>query len=197
MDLERHDIGLGNRPALIIVDMIYGFTDPGCPLGSECDAVIDANRRLLHAFRQAKLPVFFTTVIYSDPEQAKVFRQRLPALNVLEPGSRWVQIDQKLAPLPDEHVIEKHWASAFFGTDLSSLLKQAGADSLVITGLTTSGCVRATVLDGLQHDYPVVVPRETVADRNPDAHQANLFDIHAKYADVIDLDDVLSNLKPG
>ena len=195
MDLQRHAVGLGKRPALLLVDMINGFTDPACPLGSECAGVLAANRRLLDAFRAAGLPVYFTTVIYRDAQQARVFRQRLPALDVLQPASKWVQVDAALARRDDEDLIEKRWASAFFATDLAERLQQAAVDSLVVTGLSTSGCVRASVLDGLQHDYPVVVPREAVGDRNPEAHAANLHDMHAKYADVVSVEDVLQHLE--
>lgn len=194
MDLEREAVGLGPRPALLLVDMINGFTDPACPLGSDCPEVVAANARLLQAFRQHELPVFYTTVVYHDDSQAQVFRNRLPALNVLEPDSHWVQVDPALAPQPGEVVLEKQWASAFFGTDLAAQLRAAGADSLVVTGLTTSGCVRATVVDGLQHDLPVVVPQEAVGDRNPQAHAANLHDMNAKYADVLSLEEVIALL---
>lgn len=193
-DLQRHSLPLGRRPALVLVDMIRGFTDPGCPLGSACESVVEANRQLLAAFRTAGLPVFFTTVVYHEASQAAVFRQRIPALNLLTPDSNWVQVDPALSPQPDEVLIEKRWASSFFGTDLAKQLRAAGADSLVVTGLTTSGCVRATVVDGLQHDFPVVVPREAVGDRNTEAHEANLFDLHAKYADVQTLAEVLATL---
>lgn len=190
MDLERRHLGLGQRPALVLVDLINGFTDPACPLGTHCPYVVEANAGLLQAFRDRGLSVFFTTVVYRNSDQARVFRQRIEALNLLQPGSRWVEIDPALAPRSGEPVLEKQWASAFFGTDLAARLETASTDSLVVTGLTTSGCVRATVVDGLQHDYPVVVPRESVGDRNPAAHQANLFDMDAKYADVLPLSDV-------
>ena len=190
MDLERSRLGLGERPALILVDLINGFTDAACALGTNCPSVIDANARLLQAFRERGLPVFFTTVVYRHPGQARIFRRRIEALNLLQPGSRWVQIDPALTPEPGEPVIEKLWASAFFRTDLAGRLAEAGADSLVVAGLTTSGCVRATVVDGLQHDYRVVVPREAVGDRNSDAHDANLFDMDAKYGDVLPLEEV-------
>ena len=193
-DLARNSLGLGARPALVLVDLIRGFTDPACPLGSESTAVVAANAQLLDAFRAAGLPVFFTTVVYQRPDQARVFRARIGALNLLTPDSPWVQVDPRLAPRAGEPVIEKQWASSFFGTDLDARLKAAGADSLVVTGLTTSGCVRATVVDGLQHDYPVVVPREAVGDRNAAAHAANLHDLHAKYADVQSLAEVLAAL---
>lgn len=190
-DLARRSLGLGRRPALVLVDLVRGFTDPACPLGSEAATVVEANARLLAAFRAAGLPVFFTTVVYREPGQARVFRRRVEALNLLTPGSPWIEVDPRLAPRPGEAVVEKRWASGFFGTDLAQRLRDARADSLVVTGLTTSGCVRATAVDGLQHDYPVVIPREAVGDRNADAHAANLFDLHAKYADVLALKEVL------
>ena len=193
-DLQRNAIGLGKRPALVLVDVINGFTNPDCPLGSESDSVVGACQALLDAFRSKQLPVFFTRVVYHDESQARVFRQRIPALNVLKPDSEWVKIDARVAPVDGETVIEKQWASAFFGTNLAEQLRAAGVDSLVITGLTTSGCVRASVVDGLQHDFKVVVPEEAVGDRNPDAHAANLFDMHAKYADVVKLEAVKAML---
>ena len=177
-----------------MVDLINGFTDPACPLGTHCPSVIEANVELLRAFRRLELPIFFTTVVYRNREQARVFRRRIEALNLLAPGSEWVRVDSALAPGAGEPVLEKQWASAFFGTDLAERLADAKADSLVVTGLTTSGCVRATVVDGLQHDYRVVVPREAVGDRNPAAHEANLFDIDAKYGDVLALRDVRAHL---
>lgn len=197
MDLERETLGLGNRPALLLVDMIEGFTNPECPLGCDCPEVVAANAALLAAFRQRGLPIFYTTVVYRHEGQARVFRERVPALNLLTPDSRWVVVDERLAPRPGEAVVEKQWASAFFGTDLDQRLRALGVDSLVVTGLTTSGCVRASAVDGLQCDYRVVVPREAVGDRNPDAHAANLFDLHAKYADVMALEEVLEALPSG
>lgn len=194
-DLARHSQGLGRKPALLLVDLIRGFTDPACPLGSEAKAVVEANRTLLAAFRAKQLPVFFTTVVYRDEIQARVFRDRLPALDVLTPDSIWVRVHERLAPLPGEHVIEKQWASGFFKTGLDALLREQGVDSVVVTGLTTSGCVRATAVDGLQCDYRVVVPRQAVGDRNPEAHAANLFDLNAKYADVLELNEVLDLLE--
>ncbi len=193
-DLDRQGQGLGMRPALVLVDMICGFTDPACPLGSPADQVVAACSQLLQAFRQRGLPVFFTTVIYRDDNQARVFRNRLPALDVLTPESAWVKVDPRLAPQEGEPVIEKQWASGFFATNLAERLQTAGADSLVVAGLTTSGCVRATVVDGLQHNYRVVVPRQATGDRNPAAHEANLFDLNAKYADVTDVEEVLTHL---
>tara|TARA_R110002110_G_scaffold415765_3_gene655243 strand:- start:3602 stop:4198 length:597 start_codon:yes stop_codon:yes gene_type:complete len=195
MDLDRQSLGLGRKPALLIVDMINGFTDPACALGSECPGVVAANVELLDAFHNAGLPVYFTTVVFRSGDQATVFRQRIPALNVLTPESHWVAVDSRLPMLAGDELIEKQWASAFHKTDLDARLRSAGVDSLVVTGLTTSGCVRASAVDGLQYDYRVVVPVEAVGDRNGDAHEANLFDMHAKYVDVMSVAEVVSVLQ--
>lgn len=194
-DLARTSQSIGNRPALIIVDMINGFTDSACPLGGNYLDVIAANVELLAAFRAANLPIFFTSVIYRTADQARVFRDRIPALNALTPDSEWVKIHPALERSPSEPIIEKNWASAFFKTNLKTQLLKSRADSLVVTGLTTSGCVRATALDGLQNDYKVFIPKEACGDRNPDAHQANLFDLHAKYADVVSVEHITDHLK--
>jgi nicotinamidase-related amidase len=190
-DLERHAQGLGRRPALVLVDLVNGFTDTACPLGSETSSVVEACVSLLEAFRDKQLPVYFTTVVYHHADQARVFRKRLPALDVLQPDSHWVKIVTELTPMPGESIIEKQWASGFFKTDLNHRLMQDKADSLVVCGLTTSGCVRATAVDGLQNNFPVVVPEQAVGDRNEAAHRANLNDLNAKYADVLDLEAVL------
>ena len=194
MDLQRKSLGLGRRPALVIVDMIKGFTDPACPLGSDCPEVVAANARLLETFHAAGMPVYFTTVVYQQESQARVFRERIPALNVLTPDSQWVQLDERLDRHSGDELIEKQWASAFHQTDLDRRLRSKGVDSIVVTGLTTSGCVRATAVDGLQFDYRVVIPREAVGDRNAQAHEANLFDLHAKYVDVMAMDELLPML---
>lgn len=193
-DLARRSLDLGRRPALLLVDMIEAFTDPASPLGSDSDGVISACSQLLASFRARGLPVIYTTVVYSSDEQAPVFRARLPALDMLRRGSAAVRIDTRLAPEHGEVVIEKQYASAFFDTDLHVTLIDRGVDSLVVTGLTTSGCVRATVVDGLQSDFCVWVPREAVGDRNLEAHAANLHDLHAKYAEVVSLDATLEAL---
>jgi maleamate amidohydrolase len=194
VNLDRNSLGLGEKPALLVVDMIKGFTDPACPLGCDCPEVVAANAALLDAFHKLGLPVYFTTVVYHHEDHAPVFRKRIDALNVLTPDSQWVKVDDRLVVGNDDVLIEKQWASAFHKTELDEQLRQQGVDSLVVTGLTTSGCVRATAVDGLQYDYMVVVPREAVGDRNPDAHEANLFDLHAKYVDVEPLDAVLAML---
>ena len=193
-DLHRRSQNLGIRPALILVDMIRAFTDPNCPLGCSCDDVVGVNARLLSEFRERNLPIVFTTVVYSNVNQAPIFRSRLPALNLLEIGSPLVEVDPRLLPRENELLIEKHYASSFFGTDLLERLNEFEADSLVVTGLTTSGCVRATAVDGLQSDFPVVVVSNAVGDRNAEAHIANLHDLNAKYAEVMTAEQVIPYL---
>ncbi|MAA54463.1 MAG: isochorismatase [Porticoccaceae bacterium] len=193
-NLEKNFLGLSDRPALVVVDMINGFTDPECPLGSYCPDVVRANIELLEAFRSKEMPIFFTTVVYFNDHEASVFRKKVPALNLLQPSSHWIAVDEKLEKRGNEVLIEKQWASAFFDTDLDLQLSQLEVDSLVVTGLTTSGCVRASVVDGLQNNYQVVVAEEAVGDRNQDAHNANLFDMNAKYADVVPVKFVRDSL---
>ena len=192
--LAREAQGLGESPALLVVDVINGFTDPDCPLGSESASVVEANRQLMDVFHTESLPVFLTTVVYDNDDQASVFRARVPALNVLSRGSHWCDIDPRLPLSASDTIIEKTHASAFHGTDLADQLQSIGIDSLVVTGLTTSGCVRASAVDGLQHNFKVVVPEEATGDRDPSAHDANLYDLNAKYVDVMPLDKVLALL---
>jgi nicotinamidase-related amidase len=189
--------GFGKRPALIVVDVNVGFTDPDSPLVCDLDEVVTAIARLLSEARRAGIPVVYTTVSYSEPDRrtAAAFIEKIPALLTLEAGSRWVEIDSRIAPLSDEPVLNKLFASAFFGTTLAAFLAAEGCDSLIVSGASTSGCIRATVVDAIQHGYRVVVPREAVGDRNPAAHEANLYDIDAKYGDVVSVEEVISHLE--
>lgn len=185
--LERKQLGLVGRPALLVIDVTRGFTDQSSPLGSDAESVVAAIQRLLEVFRKRGLPVFYTTVAFDAPMQARVFRAKLPALDILTPGSKWVDIDPRIKPRDGEPVIVKHSASGFFGTDLAQQLVGAGVESVFVTGLTTSGCVRATAVDALQHNFRVIVPREAVGDRDLSAHEANLHDIDCKYGDVVSM----------
>ena len=194
--LDRIAGGMSQHPALIVVDVLVGLTDPACPLGSEADAVVAANIELMNAFHRAYLPVVLTTVIYHNAEQASVFRARVPALNLLTPDSEWVKFDPRLPIAPSDLQLEKRHASGFHGTDLDDWLKAKGVDSVVVTGLTTNGCVRATAVDRLQNNHRVLVPREASGDRDEQAHQTNLYDLNVKYADVVSAADVLESL-PG
>jgi maleamate amidohydrolase len=178
-------MGLGSRPAVIVVDLVTGFTDPAYPPGTELDGVVASTRVLLDQARDLSLPVLFTTIAFApDGIEGRVWRQKMPALECLVEGSDAVVIDKRLGRLPSEPVVVKRAASAFGGTGLTATLVGLGADSLVIAGATTSGCVRATVVDACMAGYPTVVPVECVGDRHLGAHEANLFDMQAKYADV-------------
>jgi maleamate amidohydrolase len=192
-----HGGGIGERPALVVVDMSVGFTDPESQLACELEDVVDAVGLLLAAARRADVPVVYTTVAYDEEgkRRAAAFIEKVPALLTLEAGSRWVEIDPRLAPQPGEPVLRKLHASAFFETELAELLAASERDSLIVTGASTSGCVRATAVDALQYGYRTVVPREAVGDRNPDAHAANLYDIDAKYGDVVSLAAALARLE--
>ena len=189
--------GFGRRPALVVIDMTLGFTDPGSPLACDLEGPVSEIQKLLDAAREAEIPIVFTTVAYreSDKLTAAAFIDKVPALLTLQAGTRWSEIDPRIAPEETEPVLNKLFASGFFGTGLSSLLTAAGVNTLIITGASTSGCVRATAVDALQYGFRPVVPREAVGDRNPDAHEANLYDVDAKYGDVVSAEDVLEYLE--
>jgi maleamate amidohydrolase len=185
-------VTLGSRPAVLVVDFSCGFTDPECTLGADMSAEVEATRRLLDAGRAKGLPVIFTTIGYEPSlKDGGLWLQKVPSLGDLQIGGRWVEIDPRLEPREDETIVLKKGASAFFGTNLPAILVSQGVDSVILCGATTSGCIRATAIDLLQYGYPTLVPRQCVADRAQAPHEANLFDINAKYADVVPLDDVL------
>lgn len=189
--------GFGRRPALVVVDMTLGFTAKDSPLACDLEQQVENIGHLLEVARSTGVPVVFTTVAYreSDKLTATAFIDKVPALLTLEAGSRWAEIDPRIAPRENEPVLNKLFASAFFGTPLGALLTVAGVDTLVVTGASTSGCVRATVVDALQHGFRPVVPYDAVGDRNQRAHEANLYDIDAKYGDVVSTKDVLRYLE--
>ena len=184
-DLNFNKLGLGKSIALIVVDMTKGFIDPNSPLGFECNDLIESNQRLIDIFREKELPIFFTTTIYSKDSEATIFRKKIPDLNILSNNSEWVEFTSKIKPKSSEFIIEKKYASAFFNTNLYSELNLMGIDTVVITGVTTSGCVRATAVDGLQNNFVTIVVEDCVGDRNLNSHEVNLHDLNAKYADVM------------
>jgi nicotinamidase-related amidase len=184
---------MGERPAALVVDFSCGFTDPECALGSDLTAEVGATRRLLDAARAKGLPVIFTTIGYEPSlKDGGLWLQKVPSLGDLQVGGRWVEIDPRLDPREDETIVVKKGASAFFGTNLTAVLVSQGVDTVILCGATTSGCIRATAIDLLQNGFPTIVPRECVGDRAQAPHEANLFDIQAKYADVVSLDDALA-----
>ncbi len=186
----------GWRPAVLVVDFSRGFTDPECTMGSDLTSEVEATTRLLAAAREKGLPVIFTTIGFEpNLKDGSLWLQKAPGLADLQVGGKWVDIDPRLERAEDEVVILKKGASAFFGTNLPSVLVSQDVDTIVLCGATTSGCIRATAVDLLQYGYPTLVPRECVGDRAQGPHEANLIDIQAKYADVVPVEDALSYLE--
>ncbi len=197
---ERARLGqsvtLGTRPAVLVVDFSRGFTDPECTLGSDLTREVEATNRLLAVAREREIPVIFTTIGFEpNLKDASLWPEKLPALEELIVGSKWVEIDPRLERREDETVVLKKGPSAFFGTNLPSILISQGVDTVVLCGATTSGCIRASAVDLLQYGYPTLVPRECVGDRARGPHEANLVDIQAKYADVVSVEDAVSYLE--
>ncbi|WP_121744273.1 isochorismatase family protein [Natronorubrum halophilum] len=181
-----HRIGYGTTPAVIVVDLQRGFTDPACPLGGELSSVVDRTNDVLAAAHDTDVPVVLTRIVTNHPNAADLgtWVEKIPTLEVLSAGSEWIEIDDRLDVGDDDHVLDKRQVSAFHETELDSMLSAWGVDTVVVTGCTTSGCVRATAVDGCSHGFRVVVPEEGVGDRASEPHEANLFDIQAKYGDV-------------
>ncbi|MBL8378437.1 MAG: isochorismatase family protein [Burkholderiales bacterium] len=179
--------GFGKRPALVIVDFVNGFADPGKFGGGNIAPAIAATVKLLAFFRERRLPVAHTRVVYADDgSDWGVFTLKAPALKTLTESAHASQIVAELTPMAGEYVVRKRQASAFFGTELNAWLTMQRVDTVVVAGCTTSGCVRATVVDAMQNNFRTVVATECVGDRAIGPHEANLFDMRQKYADLHD-----------
>jgi nicotinamidase-related amidase len=186
--------GFGERPALVVIDMAYGWTDPAYAGGSaRLDSAIDAIRQLLPAARERDVPVIFTTSPYSDRPQLKSAADFSPRFRKWD--QRACEIDERVRPLPGEYVIAKEHASAFAGTALVGHLVGHRVDTLLITGCSTSACVRATATDAKSYQFRPIIVREAVQDRSALAHEWTLFDIQARFADVVSLAETLTYLK--
>ena len=187
----------GPRPALLVIDFVKAYLIPGSPLYAGVDAAHGAAVRLLEAARAAGIPVIHTNVEYQPGgRNGGVFFRKVPALRSFEAGAHpeLAAFGDGLEPAPGETLITKQYASAFFGTSLASTLTSLGVDTVLIAGVSTSGCVRASAVDCCQHGFIPVVVRDAVGDRAPGPHEANLFDLQAKYAEVRGLDEVLAYL---
>ncbi|KXF74752.1 carbamoylsarcosine amidase [Paramesorhizobium deserti] len=181
----------GKRPAIVVVDFTYGFTDTVYPTASDMSQQIAATRRLTDIARERGFPVIFTTIAYHPGEIALLpWLRKATGMAALVEGSRLVEIDQATGIQSGDPVITKKGASAFHGTALAALLTGAGVDTLVVAGATTSGCVRATVVDAVQSGFNVLVPADCCGDRAQVPHDANLYDMAQKYADVTDASDI-------
>lgn len=187
----------GVRPAIVVVDLTRGFTEDGFDSGADLTDVVGATGALIEAGRPSGVPVVFTAIAYTPAEatgDALTWLHKAQGMRALLEGSAEVEVDPRLPRTTADHLIVKKGASAFFGTSLAALLTGLGCDTVLVCGATTSGCVRATAVDAVQSGFSVLVPRECVGDRAPGPHEANLFDIQAKYGDVIDLKDALAYL---
>ena len=189
-------VGIGRRAALLIVDFTVGFNDPKLFGGGNIDAAIKRTVGLLQFFREQKLPVAFTRVVYADDgSDCGVFAMKAPSLRMLTETHPAGQVVPELPPLAGEYMVRKTQASAFFGTGLAPWLVQQGADTVVVAGCTTSGCVRASVVDAMQNNFRTIVARDCVGDRALGPHEANLFDMGQKYADLMERDQIIGELK--
>jgi len=189
-------VGFGQRPALLAIDFITGFTDPRSPLAGNLDSQLEATNALLRPARAAGIPVIFSTVAYdAELQEAGIWIRKIRSNSLLVEGSEWTRVDKRLGRRPGEMILVKKYASCFFGTDLAARLVSRQVDTLIIAGCTTSGCVRATAVDACSYGFRTIVVKEAVGDRAALPHAASLFDIDAKYGDVVDLDTAVDFLR--
>jgi maleamate amidohydrolase len=192
-------LGWGTRPALLVVDVVRAYTEPGGPfLLPDAGPAVLATADLLHAARAGGRPIVWTVVRYTAGlADGGLFVHKVPALAAFAEGAdgEWGEIAPPLKPKPGEPVVVKQYASAFFGTSLAATLHAAGVDTVVVSGVSTSGCIRATATDALNHGFRPQVVRQACADRSPALHENNLADLDAKYADVVDLDEAVARLR--
>jgi maleamate amidohydrolase len=188
--------GFGKRPALILIDFVEGYFDPSCDLYADVDDALASALRVREAAHKSGLPVILTNVVYHPKaiDGGRFYEKARPLRYFLE-GSPMGAWPKGLEPTEDELIISKQYPSAFFGTSLASTLTSLGVDNVILTGLTTSGCVRATCVDAMSHGFITTVVREACGDRHHGPHEANLFDMQAKYADVVSEEKIINYLK--
>ena len=189
----RARTGFGRRPCVLVIDFQYGMTDPSCPLGSaELDRPIEVAQGVVEAARAAGVPVMFARVAFrEDLADGGLFVEKVPSLSWLKQGSRWVEIDERIAPRDDEYILTKRHSSAFIGTEFQQVLQRQGVDTIISVGCSTSGCVRQTAVDANAYGFRSVVVGDAVGDRRREQHEANLVDLDGKYADVVSSEEVL------
>lgn len=188
-------LGFGATPALVVIDFTVGFADPTVLGGGNIPSAIERTEKVLAAARAASIPVAFSRHVYEkDGSDRGLFNRKAPIINSLTPESRIAQIVPSLTPLPGELILNKRYPSIFFRTDFASWLTIRQVDTLLITGCTTSGCIRASAVDCLCSGFRPIVLADCVGDRATGPHEANLFDLRQKYADVVDSQVVLERL---
>jgi maleamate amidohydrolase len=189
-------VGFGERPAILVVDLIRGFTDLRSPLAGRLEPQLAATSALLEHARARSVPVIFSTVAYDEELlDAGLWIRKIPSIEWLVEGSEWVEVDPRLERRSSEMLLTKKYASCFFGTDLASRLLSRRVDTLLITGCTTSGCVRASAVDACSYGFHTIVVEDAVGDRAELPHQASLFDIDSKYGDVVALGEASAYLE--
>lgn len=188
-------IGFGRRPALVLIDFVQAYFDKNCDLYAGVEDALASGIRVRDAARKAGIPIIYTNVVYhkSTLDGGRFFQKAQPLKNFIA-GSPMGAWPEGLSPSEDEIVISKQYPSAFFGTSLASTLTAMGVDTLIHTGLSTSGCVRATCVDSCSYGFIPIVVREAVGDRHSAPHEANLFDMNAKYGDVVSEDEIIAYL---
>lgn len=180
-------LAFGKRPALLVIDLVDAYLVPGSPLYAGIEDALESAVRLRAAAHKAGIPVVLTNVEYAPGgADGGIFYKKVPALKVFERGNPLGAFPAALSPEGDDLVVTKRYASAFFGTHLAATLTSLGVDTLLICGTSTSGCVRASALDACQHGFLPFVVRDACGDRHSGPHEANLFDLQAKYAEVVD-----------
>ena len=184
----------GERPAVLIVDPARAYVDPESPLYAGVEEPVRRMRELAGEARRLGIPVLITRVLHEFPGDGGLFARKVPASSAFRAGNPMGDWIDGLEPTATDVVVTKQYPSAFFGTSLAAALTARGVDTVVIAGLSTSGCIRATTLDALQHGFVPLVVREAVGDRNAEIHESNLRDIDAKAGDVIALADALDYL---
>ena len=191
-------IGFGKRAALLIVDFQCLLTDPESPMwgGNAVEKALSHTARLITVVRELGLKVFYTTVGYrKDGQDMGFWPLKVRHLPICTVGSRWTRIPDEISPIQGEIVIQKRMASAFFGTDLITLLNFHSVDTLILCGGTTGGCVRATVVDAFQNGFRAMVPKECTFDMDTEAYEVNLKDIDKRYGDVMAVDELIQKLR--
>jgi maleamate amidohydrolase len=191
-----HRIGFGKSPALILVDFVQGYFDPACDLYAGVEDALSSALRIRAVARAKRIPVILTNVVYHPLAlNGGRFYEKAKPLRFLTEGNPMGAWPAGLSPEPDELVVSKQYPSAFFGTSLASTLTALGIDNVVLTGLTTSGCVRASCVDAMSHGFITTVVRDACGDRHSAPHEANLFDMEAKYADVVSEQEILDHFE--
>jgi maleamate amidohydrolase len=190
-------VGFGKTPAVLVIDLAKAWTDTSSPIGADLSEVIKHSKSIADAARAKGAPIFFTTMAYESDlrDCGSVVLKKKPLQKIMVKGTEWVELDPAVGAQPEDVLIVKQRASAFFGTTLLSQLIAHNVDTLIITGCSTSGCVRASASAAHDNNLHVIVPEEAVGDRSQTAHEANLFDIDARLGDVVTVADVHEYLR--